>query len=70
MEIKKIKIIKKAKTNQKILYLAILGIIIGIIIKGILGNIILGIGIFCLIIYILNLVILRKEMSRIENESK
>jgi len=60
------KIVEKTKTNQKILYLAILGIILGIIIKEILGNIILGIGIFCLIIYILNLIILRKEIDRTE----
>jgi len=65
-KIKEIKIIQKAKTNQKILYLAIIGIVLGIIIKGILGNIIFGIGIFCLIIYILNLIILRKEMDQIK----
>lgn len=65
-KIKKIEIVEKAKTNQKILYLAIIGIVLGIIIKGILGNIILGIGIFCLIIYILNLIILRKEMDQIK----
>jgi len=65
-KIKQIEIVEKAKTNQKILYLAIIGIVLGIIIKGILGNIILGIGILCLIIYILNLIILRKEMNQIK----
>ena len=45
MKIEEMEIIKKAKTNQSILYLAILGIVLGVIIKGIIGNIIFGIGI-------------------------
>lgn len=57
-------IIQKAKANQNVLYVAIIGIVLGIIIKGLLGNIILGFGILCLIIYILNLIILRKERSK------
>jgi len=66
MNIEKAEIIQKAKTNQKFLYLAILGIPIGVIIKGTLGNAILGIGIVFLIVYILNLIILRGEMNQAE----
>lgn len=68
MEKEKIEIILKAKTNQKFLYVAILGIPIGMIIKGTLGSIIFWIGIVFLVVYILNLLILRKEMTEVDEK--
>ena len=63
MEKEEAEVILKAKTNQKFLYIAILGIPIGMIIKGTLGSIIFWISLVFLIVYILNLLILRKEMT-------
>lgn len=68
MELKHAEIILKAKTNQKFLYIAIPGIPIGMIIKGILGNVIFWIGMVFLIVYILNLLILRKEMTEVDKK--
>ncbi len=68
MENEHLKIILKAKTNQKFLYVAVFGIPIGIVVKGTLGDVIFWIGVVFLIVCILNLIILRKEMSQLEKK--
>lgn len=68
MDQEKIKIIQKAKVNQRFLYIAIPGIPIGLIIKGILGNFIFWTGLVFLLVYILNILILRNEMAKADKE--
>jgi len=66
MNQEKIKIIQKVKINQKFLYIAIIGIPVGITLKGFLGGFIFWFGLVFLLVYILNLLILRKEMTKVE----